>query len=63
MKAETIERLNQQIGAPPGLYLTGKTVKELFHRLRQPCIETTDHQPIMDNEVYSLSEIGVWTVE
>jgi hypothetical protein len=62
MKAEQIEELNQAVGGS-SLYLSGATIKELFEKLNQPCIETTDHLPLVDTEIYSLSEIGCWKVE
>ena len=62
MKAEQIEELNQAVGGS-SLYLSGSTIKEVFERLHKPCIETTDHLPLMDTEIYSLSEIGVWRVD
>jgi hypothetical protein len=45
------------------LYLDGSTLKSVSKYLEHPVDETTDGKPILDGELYMVSEIGTWRIE
>jgi hypothetical protein len=67
MKADRLEWMwqarSQGIVARPSMYLTGSTLtrmaREAGHRLK----ETSEGQPIKPDEIYFVSEKGVFLIE
>jgi hypothetical protein len=45
------------------LYLQGSTLKSVSKYLEKPVERTSDDKPILDGELYMVSELGTWRVE